>query len=93
MCSEAYYFASFSAAFPDPAHGAHSTRDVLHVHMNGQPASGYEPASVFIDNLRFYDFVLHAEDIRKIFTEGKNLKFMDHIILKIAVNNLSYILI
>ena len=84
--TSAWLLLLFSGAFPDPAHGAHSTRDVLHVHMNGQPMSGYESASVFIDNLRFYDFVLHAKDIRKIYTEGENLKSMDHIILKITVD-------
>ena len=75
-----------SASFPDPTQGTHFTRDLLHVHQNGHPVSGYQPTSIFIDNLRFYDFVLHAEDIRKIFTEGENFKSINQFILKIPVD-------
>ena len=68
----------FLDEFPDPAYGAFSTRNILRNFEKGQIMHD-EPTSMFIDNLRFYDFVLHTEDVRKIFSEGENLKSISHI--------------
>ena len=37
-------------------------------------ASGWNPPSTFFDNMKFYDFVLHAEDIKRIYYEGLSPK-------------------
>ena len=33
-------------------------------------ASGLNLPSTFFDNMKFYDFVLHAKDIKRIYYEG-----------------------
>lgn len=80
-------FRSILDDFPDPVYGEAYTRDILHCFGVGQTLiTTEEPSSIFVDNLRFYDFVLHAEDIRKIFTEGENFKSINQFILKIPVD-------
>lgn len=65
-------FCSILGEFPDPNHGEAYTRDILHCFDYGQTLiTTQEPPSTFVDNLRFYDFVLHAKDVKKIFLDGE----------------------
>ena len=65
-------FCSILGEFPDPNHGEAYTRDILHCFGHGQTLiTTQEPPSTFVDNLRFYDFVLHAKDVKKIFLDGE----------------------
>ena len=34
------------------------------------------PLSIFLDNLKVYDFVLHAEDVQRIYKEGTYMFFV-----------------
>ena len=68
-------FRSILDDFPDPVYGEAYTRDILHCFEQGQNLMGpAEPPTTFLDNLRFYDFVLHAEDVKKIFLDGEHNK-------------------
>ena len=70
--TELSYFRSILGKFPDPQYGEAYTRDMLHCFGVGQTLiTTEEPPSIFVDNLRFYDFVLHAEDVKKIFLTGE----------------------
>ena len=64
-------FILISDSFP-PNNGANDKRPLLHMTTDGGStlASDLNPPSTFFDNLKFYDFVLHAEDIKRIYYEG-----------------------
>lgn len=56
-----------------PSYGTVISRDALHYHGQWEPSiPSNEPSSIFVDNLRFYDFILHAKDIKKIFLNGES---------------------
>ena len=62
----------FSDQFPDRRYSTITKRDILHYHGSFGPV--HKPSSTFFDNLRFYDFVLHAKDVKDIFLNGEFTK-------------------
>ena len=64
-------FILISDSFP-PDGGVNNKRPLLHMTTDGDStlASGLNPPSTFFDNMKFYDFVLHAEDVKRIYYEG-----------------------
>ena len=64
-------FIFISDPFP-PKNGVNNKLSWLHMTADGGStlASGLNPPSTFFDNMKFYDFVLHAKDIKRIYYEG-----------------------
>ena len=64
-------FILISGPFP-PYNGVNNKRPLLHMTSDGGSTlvPGLNPPSAFFDNMKFYDFVLHAEDIKRIYYEG-----------------------
>ena len=70
-----FIFILISDSFP-PDNGEDNKRPLLHMTTDGGStlASGLNPPSAFFDNMKFYDFVLHAQDIKRIYNEGLSPK-------------------
>ena len=68
-------FLLISGSFPLD-NGATNKRTLLHMTTDGGStlAPGLNPPSTFFDSMKFYDFVLHAEDIKRIYYEGLSPK-------------------
>ena len=61
---------------PDPADNGVSLR-ILHSYWSYRnELLAALPLSIFLDNLKVYDFVLHAEDVQRIYREGKYTFFV-----------------
>ena len=55
-----------------PSYGTVISREALHYHGQFKPSiPNNQPSSTFVDDLRFYDFILHAKDIKKVFLNGE----------------------